>query len=263
MGTVFKRLALCAVLVSLCVMPAAAREAAGPISAIGGTAGIPGELPGTIIVDQITDAGCDLTHGCLWSNNCTGAYSAYTGISADDFVVLGDYDLNGISVEGAWTSGTVLDTNEWFIYEDTGGSGPGAVVCAIEGTPVQAGASDQYVVFDTSECPTPTSGIYWLGYYPSLDCGIGTWCWVGGTTTNGSGAYIYDEGFCGPAWVPNGPDCDEDLVGGWISDLCFSISAEEAAGEGGVPATSTVGLGILLALMLAAGFYFMRRRQTA
>ena len=262
MGTVFKKMALCAVLVGLCVMPAsAAREISAPISAVGGTTGVPGELP-NVVWDQITDQACDLTHGCLWSNNCVHAYSAYTGIAADDFVVPSSgWVLDGISVEGAWTSGTILEFTNWFIYEDTG-AGPGAEICSLLDQPTQPGASDQLIVFDASACPALQEGTYWMGYYPSLDCGVGTWCWVGGISANGSGAYIYDEGFCGPAWVPQGPSCDEDLVGGFVQDLCFAISATEKPDDD-VPATSTVGIGILLALMLAAGFYFLRRRQTA
>ena len=263
MGTVFKRLAVCAVLVGLFVMPALAKkDVASAISAVGGAAGVPGELP-NVVWDQITDQGCDLTNGCLWSNNCTTPYEGYTGIAADDFVVPSSgWILDGISVEGAWTSGTVLIEGNWYIYEDTGGSGPGAEVCALEAQATQPGASDQLIVFDASACPELAEGVYWMGYYPTVDCGVGTWCWVGGTSLNGDVAHIYDEGFCGAAWVPQGPSCDEDLVGGYIQDLCFAISATEAPPDP-TPATSTVGIAILLVLMAAAGFYFLRRRQTA
>jgi hypothetical protein len=268
MKSSYKKLALFAAVVAMTtVMVTTDAKTTGSGSVSGaGFEGIPTELE-NVIYDQITGLGCEtLANGCLFSDDCTGASAPSTGIVADDFVVPDGetWTLDGLAVEGAWTAGAVgaLTAANWFIYDDAGGV-PGSIVCDLSGSTVNPATSDQFVQIGFTDCPALDPGTYWLAFNPSVDCALGIWCWVGNTSTNGSIAHVLDVGFCGPDWVPQGPDCNENVTGVFLQDLCFAISATIPEPPTVVPAVSTVGIVVLLLLMMAASFYFLMRRRTA
>ena len=259
MGIAYKRLVLGTFLVLLAVTTSFALVPGGASVSGSGFQDLE-DLP-NIQWDQATDVCPFGDAGCLFSDDCFDA-PEFTGIVADDFSVPAPgWLLDGIFIAGARSSGVhgLMTSANYFIYADGGGI-PGDVVCALTAVPTDT--SDQTHLFDTSACPLLTPGGYWIGFNMTVPCDAGFWCWQGSATTNGFGAQVLDVNYCGPDWVPQGPGCDEDLVGGFIQDLCFAISAQDAPTIP-TPATGKVGVAILLLLMMAATFYFLRRRQTA
>jgi subtilisin family serine protease len=161
--------------------------------------------PAPVSVDQIGEPGTVT----LWdqpANGTNGIVSDFyddagTGVyAADDFVLLGDVEIEEIFADGFFNTGSLAEANalSWFIYPDDGGApaghpedGQDAHVWTYSTPPDGTGVTvtDNDITLDvvaaTGSAATLEAGTYWLTVFPDIDgpccSGATRWNWNQGT----------------------------------------------------------------------------------
>lgn len=187
--------------------------------------------------------------------------------SADDFNVSGENTLAQVIAIGSFSAAGPMGPITIEVYDIDGpGNLPGTLLCSEVGI-ISSGVDAEIDVVLDGSC-TLTSGAYWMSVLPVMDFGTaGQWFW----SSNGNG-YGSEFAFQDPDALVGNPcttwglgitDCG---VGSTFPDLCFGIGAAAGPGDGGsggVPAVGTTGVIIMLLVVMAISFFYLRRRQTA
>ena len=183
--------------------------------------------------------------------------------SADDFNVSGTHTLNQVIAIGSGTdvaNGTVVIE----VYDIDGPSGlPGTLLCSEVGL-VSTGAGTEVNVTLDGSCELG-SGAYWMSVMPNIEFAtFGQWFW----DSNGNGfgqefAFRDPDGLLGNPCVDWGFAITDCGNGATFPNLCFGIGELPDTGGGGVPAVGTTGAIVMLLVVMAISFFYLRRRQTA
>jgi hypothetical protein len=187
--------------------------------------------------------------------------------SADDFSVSGTTVLNQVVALGSFSAAGPLDNITFEVYDRDGPDNlPGTLLCSEVGL-VSTGAGPEMNIALDGSCELG-SGNYWLSVYPVMGFGSnGQWFWSSNATGFGS-----EWAFRDPDGLTGNPCTDWGLgqsvcgVGTTHPDLCFGIGEEPQGGDGGggdVPAVGTIGAILMLLVVMAISFFYLRRRQTA
>jgi len=212
--------------------------------------------------------------------DCTGSGAAsqefpdFSGSvlqSADDFEISEltcIYDLVALGSFGN-PSAADIQTVTVEIYDSDGPSGlPGTLLCFETGLIPYGGPGDPalQLSLDATCCLDP--GTYWLSVMPVMDFGGGApgqWFWSSNATGFGSEFVFRDpDELLGPGpcddWAFGQTTCGIDSS---FPDLCLGIGEYGDDLPGDVPAVSTTGAVVILLVVMAFSFFFLRRCQTA
>jgi hypothetical protein len=184
--------------------------------------------------------------------------------AADDFSNLGSKLLSQVVALGVLGGEGPLGPITFELYQADGpGSLPGTLVCFEEGL-VSADAGSIDVTLDGS-CEIGT-GAYWVSVFTSMSFDEeGLWFW--NSNANGFGnqfAYQDPDGLLYPECTTWGFGLSDCGIAATFPDLCYGVGVLEDTGDGGgVPAVGTTGAIVMLLVVMALSFFYLRRRQTA
>jgi hypothetical protein len=185
--------------------------------------------------------------------------------AADDFNVSGSQTLSQVIALGSFSAaGPITDVTIEVYDIDGPGNLPGTLLCSEVGL-VSTGDGSEIDVALNGACEL-TSGAYWLSVMPVMSfTDFGQWFW----SSNGNG-YGLEFAFQDPDALVGNPcttwgfgitDCG---VGSTFPNLCFGIGGLETEdGSPGTPAVGTTGVILMLLIVMAISFFYLRRRQTA
>jgi hypothetical protein len=192
--------------------------------------------------------------------------------SADDFNVSGSQTLNQVVALGSPSNAAAfaLDSVTIEIYDIDGpGNFPGTLLCSETGLANAGGANDPAIDVALDGSCTLGSGSYWMSVLPVMPFGSGVpgqWFWSSNASGFGSEFVFHDP----TALLGPGPCQDWGLgittcgIGATFPDLCFGVGAAGGDGGGtGTPAVGTTGVIVMLLVVMAISFFYLRRRQTA
>ena len=186
--------------------------------------------------------------------------------SADDFNVSGSQTLSQVIALGGFNLvGPITDVTIEVYDIDGPGNLPGTLLCSEVGLANTGVDATIDVVLDGS-CVL-TSGAYWMSVMPVMNFGeVGQWFW----NSNGNGfgsefAFQDPDQLVGSPCVTWGFGQTDCGIGTTFPNLCFGIGGAGGTGDGGTstPAVGTTGVILMLLVVMAISFFYLRRRQTA
>jgi len=191
--------------------------------------------------------------------------------SADDFNVSGSQTLAQVIAIGTLGGVGLADSITVEVYDIDGpGNLPGTLLCSETGLVNAEGNPSATIDVALSGSCTLGSGTYWLSVMPvmAFEGGAnGQWFWSSNATGFGSEFAFRDPTeLLGPgpctAWGLGQTTCG---IATTFPDLCMGIGAEGGTGDGGTgtPAVGTTGAIVMLLVVMAISFFYLRRRQTA
>ena len=208
-------------------------------------------------------------------DDCTGAGAASQQFpdfgdavlqSADDFNVSGSQTLSQVIALGSFSAaGPVTDVTIEVYDIDGPANLPGTLLCSEVGL-VNTGAGSEIDVVLDGSCVLG-SGAYWMSVMPVMSfTDFGQWFWS--TNSNGYGsefAFQDPDQLVGSPCVTWGFGQTDCGIGTTFPNLCFGIGGAEGTGDGGVgtPAVGTTGVILMLLVVMAISFFYLRRRQNA
>ena len=194
--------------------------------------------------------------------------------SADDFDVSGDQTLNQVVGIGSFGNPPAADLLSVTIevYDGDGPGGlPGTLLCSETGLVPAGGNAEPTIEVALDQSCTLGTGEYWMSVLPVMNFGGGApgqWFWSSNATGFGSEFAFRDpDELLGPGpcntWGAGQTTCG---IGTTFPDLCMGIGAVDTGGDGdptGTPAVGTTGVIVMLLVVMAISFFYLRRRQTA
>ena len=239
------------------------------LSATGGTASFEGTPAlANPIFEQFAD--------CTGSGAASQQFPDFGDLvlqSADDFNVSGSQTLSQVIALGTLSdpAGAAYDSITVEVYDIDGpGNLPGTLLCSETGLVNAGGANDAAIDVELTGACTLGSGTYWMSVLPVMNFGGGSpgqWFWSSNATGFGSEFAFQDPGeLLGPgpcnAWGLGQSTCGITTT---FPDLCFGVGAAGGNGDGGTgtPAVGTTGIIVMLLVVMAISFFYLRRRQTA
>ena len=193
--------------------------------------------------------------------------------SADDFNVSGSHTLAQVIGLGSPSNagGFNLDSVTIEVYDIDGPGGfPGTLLCSETGLANAGGPTDPAIDVALDESCVLGSGAYWMSVVPVMVFGGGTpGQWFQSTNATGFGSeFVFQDPdqLLGPgpcnSWGLGVTTCGINTD---FPDLCFGVGEGGGTQDGttGTPAVGTTGAIVMLLVMMAISFFYLRRRQTA
>ena len=264
MGSVRIRFALAVAIAALILAPASAEMSpTGPPSAFSGTPGLNDPL-----FEQFAE--------CTGSGAASQQFPDFADAvlqSADDFEV-GEVILEQVIALGSFGNPAAADiqTVTVEIYAKDGpNSLPGTLICSETGLIPAAGAADPSLDLALDGSCALAAGEYWLSVLPVMDFGGGApgqWFWSSNASGFGDEFGFQDpDALLGPGpcntWGFGQSTCG---IGTTFPDLCMGIGGQGETVDGDppqTPAVGTTGAIVMLLVVMAISFFYLRRRQTA
>ena len=248
------------VLILLCALPASAvlQKSAS------GTGVLPDAPEGSLLYDQNDNP---QGNGAS-SQNFEAALNGYDTFAADDFVVTdAAWDITGVNTAGVYFNGLgpMGSVNVTFYANSPGGGDPdlpGAVECTYSGI-VPGDAAGSLTITLPATCSL-AAGTHWVEVQANMDFAVGgQWAWSTRTVQSGSESVWRNPGNgFGTGCVAYAP-LTVCIPVGLGPDFMFQIEGTVGVASSSIlaiPTLSVLGMVGLGLLMLAVGFFALRRR---